>query len=33
VLKFTLKEKQLEQILAHLRALLEQLAGEEPLVS
>ena len=33
VLKFTLKEKQPGQILTRLTALLEQLAGEEQLVS
>ncbi len=33
VLKFTLKDKQPEQILTRLKALLEQLAGEEQLVS
>ena len=32
VLKFTLKEKQPDQVLARLKALLEQLAGEEQLV-
>jgi transcription-repair coupling factor (superfamily II helicase) len=33
ILKFSLKEKQPEQILTRLKALLEQLAGEEQLVS
>ena len=33
VLKFTLKEKQPEVILTRLKSLLEQLAGEEQLVS
>ena len=32
VLKFTLKEKQPEQVLTRLKALLEQLAGEQQLV-
>jgi transcription-repair coupling factor (superfamily II helicase) len=33
MLKFTLKEKQPEQVLAHLKALLEQLASEQQLVA